>query len=416
MKKIYIMLLSLLAFSTLFTGCSEEEPFSTATASDEPRILDPTFPDRVNGNLPTFANFSRDGQFSMKLTVTPADYTTVTWFIDGEEVATGTEIEKEFLAGTYHLKVTVTTDAGKSTYREGLIQVNPLADDPGATEVAFERIVAPGSKARLYGNNLDKVTGIIIGDKHATDIASVEDEAGNYVEYTVPADLAEGDYRVLFTDAGGNEYGADKVKVTKAAMITAGADRATAAAEWVMTGINLDMVASITVNGVEVTEFVDQTAAALTLICPEVAEGEYAVTGKTKAGESVQFYVNGEVSTERTVVISSEKALWEGHHYVSWDKADGDPNKTFNLIPMEVITALKPGTVLRVYYSIEPTAEYHQMQLATGWWTGLEDKIEFTEGGVYALTLTQKIIDQIAAEAGFLCVGHGYYVDLVTVQ
>lgn len=119
------MLFAILAFNAFLTSCSDEEPFSTATPNDEPRILDPTFPDRVNGNLATFANFSRDGKFSMKLTVTPADYTTVTWFVDGEEVATGTEIEKEFMAGTYHLKITATTTVGKSTYREGLIQVNP---------------------------------------------------------------------------------------------------------------------------------------------------------------------------------------------------------------------------------------------------------------------------------------------------
>lgn len=137
MKKIYVMLFAILAFNAFVASCSDEEPFSTATLDDEPRILDPTFPDRVNGNLATFANFSRDGKFSMKLTVTPADYTTVTWFVDGEEVATGTEIEKEFMAGTYHLKITATTTVGKSTYREGLIQVNPLADDPSATEVAF---------------------------------------------------------------------------------------------------------------------------------------------------------------------------------------------------------------------------------------------------------------------------------------
>ena len=118
------MLFAILAFNAFLTSCSDEEPFSTATPNDEPRILDPTFPDRVNGNLATFANFSRDGKFSMKLTVTPADYTTVTWFVDGEEVATGTEIEKEFMAGTYHLKITATTTVGKSTYREGLIQVN----------------------------------------------------------------------------------------------------------------------------------------------------------------------------------------------------------------------------------------------------------------------------------------------------
>ena len=197
MKKIYVMLFAILAFNAFVASCSDEEPFSTATLDDEPRILDPTFPDRVNGNLATFANFSRDGKFSMKLTVTPADYTTVTWFVDGEEVATGTEIEKEFMAGTYHLKITATTTVGKSTYREGLIQVNPLADDPSATEVAFERIVAPGNKACLYGDNLDKVESILIGGMAAMDITYVESEDGNYVEYTVPAGLSEGDYRAV---------------------------------------------------------------------------------------------------------------------------------------------------------------------------------------------------------------------------
>lgn len=72
----------------------------------------------------------------MTLTVTPADYTTVTWFIDGEEIQTGKEIDLALKAGTYHLKVTATTSIGKSTYREGLIQVNPLADDPGLPKSA----------------------------------------------------------------------------------------------------------------------------------------------------------------------------------------------------------------------------------------------------------------------------------------
>lgn len=63
------------------------------------------------------------------------------------------------------MKVTATTSIGKSTYREGLIQVNPLADDPWATEIGFERIITTGAKAQLYGNNLDKVNSIVIGGK-----------------------------------------------------------------------------------------------------------------------------------------------------------------------------------------------------------------------------------------------------------
>ena len=45
MKKIYVMLFAILAFNAFLTSCSDEEPFSTATPNDEPRILDPTFPD-----------------------------------------------------------------------------------------------------------------------------------------------------------------------------------------------------------------------------------------------------------------------------------------------------------------------------------------------------------------------------------
>ena len=161
----------------------------------------------------------------MTLTVTPADYTTVTWFIDGEEIQTGKEIDLALKAGTYHLKVTATTSIGKSTYREGLIQVNPLADDPWATEIDFERIITTGAKAQLYGNNLDKVNSIVIGGKTATDIAYTENGENSYIEYTVPEGLADGTYRIILVDNGGNEYGGNKVTVTSDALITAGSER-----------------------------------------------------------------------------------------------------------------------------------------------------------------------------------------------
>ena len=83
---------------------------------------------------------------------------------------------------------------------------------------------------------------------------------------------------------------------------------------------------------------------------------------------------------------------------------------------MDVFAGITAGSTLKVVYSIEPTAEYHKMQLATGWWTGLADKIEFTENGEYTLVLTQEILNKIQTEDGFLCTGHGYYVDLVTVK
>lgn len=418
MKKIYHILLIMLAMSFGLIACTEETPFSTATENDDPRILDPLFPDRVNGELPVVSNISRDANFSMTLTVTPADYTTVTWFIDGEEIQTGKEIDLALKAGTYHLKVTATTSIGKSTYREGLIQVNPLADDPWATEIGFERIITTGAKAQLYGNNLDKVNSIVIGGKTATDIAYTENGENSYIEYTVPEGLADGTYRIILVDNGGNEYGGNKVTVTSDALITAGSERTTANSEWVMTGINLNQIESFTFGGQTVSSFIRQSETEIAFTCPSLEDGEYTLTGKTTSGKEVMFYTTAGNITEQTVVVSSERVLWEGHHYVSWDLPDDNPNKTFNLIGKDVFASIKAGAVLSIYYSVNSADEYHQLRTTTGWWNDLPGTavIEFQEDGVKQVQLTQEVLDKIQTEDGFLCIGHGYYVDRISIQ
>lgn len=418
MKKIYHILLIMLAMSFGLIACTEETPFSTATENDDPRILDPLFPDRVNGELPVVSNISRDANFSMTLTVTPADYTTVTWFIDGEEIQTGKEIDLALKAGTYHLKVTATTSIGKSTYREGLIQVNPLADDPWATEIGFERIITTGAKAQLYGNNLDKVNSIVIGGKTATDIAYTENGENSYIEYTVPEGLADGTYRIILVDNGGNEYGGNKVTVTSDALITAGSERTTANSEWVMTGINLNQIKSFTFGGQTVSSFIRQSETEIAFTCPSLEDGEYTLTGRTTSGKEVMFYTTAGNITEQTVVVSSERVLWEGHHYVSWDLPDDNPNKTFNLIGKDVFASIKAGAVLSIYYSVNSADEYHQLRTTTGWWNDLPGTavIEFQEDGVKQVQLTQEVLDKIQTEDGFLCIGHGYYVDRISVQ
>jgi len=408
----------MLAMSFGLIACTEETPFSTATENDDPRILDPLFPDQVNGELPVVSNISRDANFSMTLTVTPADYTTVTWFIDGEEIQTGKEIDLALKAGTYHLKVTATTSIGKSTYREGLIQVNPLADDPWATEIGFERIITTGAKAQLYGNNLDKVNSIVIGGKTATDIAYTENGENSYIEYTVPEGLADGTYRIILVDNGGNEYGGNKVTVTSDALITAGSERTTANSEWVMTGINLNQIESFTFGGQTVSSFIRQSETEIAFTCPSLEDGESTLTGRTTSGKEVMFYTTAGNITEQTVVVSSERVLWEGHHYVSWDLPDDNPNKTFNLIGKDVFASIKAGAVLSIYYSVNSADEYHQLRTTTGWWNDLPGTavIEFQEDGVKQVQLTQEVLDKIQTEDGFLCIGHGYYVDRISVQ
>ncbi len=421
-KNSYMLLLMGMLFagalSMMFSSCSDDDLISTATANDDPRIIDPVFPDRANGQLATFAELNRDSKLSMTLTVTPADYTTCEWYLDGEKVAEGKTIEKELEAGTYDLKIVATTTAGKSTSREGLVKVKPLDGDPTTTTKSFERIVAPGAVATLYGNNLNNVKAVAIGGQQVTDIELENTDDGQMLQYVVPEALKDSTYRVSLITNDGASYGADKVTVTSKALATAGANRANANTSWTITGINLSKVASITVGDKTVTSFDQQSDEQIVLTCPNLAEGEYTITGKTKDGSDLTFYTADGITANATVTISSERTIWEGHHYVSWDKPDGDPNKTFNLIGMDVFAQFKAGTILKVYYSIEPSAEYHQMQLMTGWWTLLPNstKMDISGSGAYTYTLSQDALDLIQAQSGFQVGGHGFYVDRVTVE
>ncbi len=419
MKKLQYILMAILALSLFFTSCSEdEEPFETITENDDPRILDPIFSDGQNGQLPLIAEIDRDANLTMELVVTPSAFSTVTWMIDGYEVHEGTELDINLKAGTYHFKVLVTTDAGKTTHREGTVRVNPLEGDPWSAEQAFERIIVPGGTAVLYGNNLNLVKSLIVGGKTIGDLNYVDDAEGNYLEYTVPVDLGVGQYRVLLVDEAGNEYGANTVTATQSAFVTEGASRANPNSEWRLSGLNMDQIASLTIGGETITSFVDQSATELVLTSPDLEAGTYSLTGKTSSNSDVEFYSGGSVKTEVTVTFSSETVLFEGHHYVSWIFEDGNPNKTFNLIGKDVFATMSAGSILSIHYSIEPADADRQLQTTSGWWTMLPgtEAVMLNEDGVVEVVLTQEALDLIQAQDGFLCVGHGYYVDRVTLK
>ena len=102
MKKIYFlaMFMLLMTCSLALTSCSsDDDPFITATEDDEPRILDPYFPDWSDGQPGVFKNFARNLNLEAEVIVTPANHTTVKWYIDDEEVAEGLSINHSLLAG-----------------------------------------------------------------------------------------------------------------------------------------------------------------------------------------------------------------------------------------------------------------------------------------------------------------------------
>ena len=242
---------------------------------------------------------------------------------------------------------------------------------------------------------------------------------GNTIDQTLP--LGDHELKIVATTTK-NKTTSRTLKVT----VTPAADDpvlGTNAVElWVAPGAettihnckNLGTVTKVMVGGKEVAFEVLEEGAALKLTTPTGLEnGDYDIT--LVDGEGNQFS-GGTIKVTTEPRPSMENTLWEGHHYVSWELGEGDPNKSFNLITKDQVAKWKEGQTLRVYCSMKDDDAYHQIKLATGWWTDLTSPYEFGEGNVVKFELTQDALDKMAAEDGFICVGHGYYVDKVTIE
>ena len=177
---------------------------------------------------------------------------------------------------------------------------------------------------------------------------------------------------------------------------------------------NLGTVTKVMVGGKKVDFEILEEGTAMKLTAPaDLENGDYAIT--LVDGDGVEF-PGGTIKVTSEPKPSMENTLWEGHHYVSWDLGDDDPNKKFNLITKDQVAKWKEGQILRVYCSMKDDDAYHQIKLATDWWTDLTSPYEFGEGNVMKFELTQDALDKMDAEGGFICVGHGYYVDKVTIE
>ena len=307
--------------STLSSCSSDDEPYFTVSEDDNPRILNTDLAD---------SKIDRKTNYKMEIKVTPVHYTTVTWLLDGTQIAEGTTIDQPLPLGDHELKIVATTTKNKTTSRTLKVTVTPAADDPALGTNASELWVAPGAETTIHNcKNLGTVTKVMVGGK---EVAFEVLEEGTALKLTAPTGLENGDYDITLVDGEGNQFSGGTIKVT----------------------------------------------------------------------------------TEPRP--SMETTLWEGHHYVSWELGDGDPNKSFNLIKKDQVAKWKEGQILRVYCSMKDDDTYHQIKLATTSWTDLTSPYDFGKGNVVKFELTQDALDKMAAENGFICVGHGYYVDKVTIE
>ena len=189
--------------STLSSCSSDDDPYFTVSEDDNPRILNTDLAD---------SKIDRKTNYKLEIKVTPVHYTTVTWLLDGTQIAEGNTIDQTLPVGIHELKIVATTTKGKSTSRTLKVTVTPAADDPALGTNAVELWVAPGAETTIHKcKNLGTVAKVMVGSKEA---AFEVLEEGTALKLTAPTSLENGDYDITLVDGEGNQFPSGTIKVT----------------------------------------------------------------------------------------------------------------------------------------------------------------------------------------------------------
>ena len=189
--------------STLSSCSSDDDPYFTVSEDDNPRILNTDLAD---------SKIDRKTNYKMEIKVTPVHYTTVTWLLDGKQIAEGNTIDQTLPVGNHTLKIVATTTKGKSTSRTLNVTVTPAADDPAVGTNAIELWVAPGAETTIHKcKNLGTVDKVMVGGK---EVAFEVLEEGTALKLTAPTGLENGDYDITLVDGNGVQFPGGTIKVT----------------------------------------------------------------------------------------------------------------------------------------------------------------------------------------------------------
>ena len=203
MMMLFAMCFALAGTSTLSSCSSDDDPYFTVSENDDPRILNTDLAD---------SKIDRKTNYKLEIKVTPGHYTTVTWLLDGTQIAEGTTIDQTLPLGNHELKIVATTTKGKTTSRTLNVTVTPAADDPALGTNAIELRVAPGETTTIHEcKNLGLVQKVLIANKEVA--FKVLDE-GTTLKVTAPSDLANGDYDITLVDGNGVQFAGGTIKVT----------------------------------------------------------------------------------------------------------------------------------------------------------------------------------------------------------
>ena len=399
-----------------FTSCSEDnEPFYSANDDDSPRILNTDFPKENpnNADSPILFSIKRNQNLKFELLVTPVGKTTVTWFIDDKQVAEGEVIDIPVETGDYVLRIVATTNKGKETSRTCKLSVSALNGDPVPGKAAVDRLAAPGANMKLHGTNMSDVSKIVIGDK---EVSATYNAADDCVDYTAPADLAEGVYRISVIDSKGASYGGGLIQVVTTACLFNSSIPGVSKGTQQLDGRNLSQVEKITINGVD-CPITSKSESAIIIETPELEVGDFELKGTTTGGKALKMFEDNTLVEVGKYIISSETILWMGDHAVSWALADGNPNKEWKFLSQEDFAKFAVGHTLYISLKFDATATYHQYQIDNYGWNSLpgQTKTDISGDTVVEMPITQELKNAVAAD-GFAIHGHGFSVIRVSYK
>ena len=410
MKKKYLWLIAVVAL--FFASCEKKEPFDTQSADDAPLILKP-YNESGTGSF-TYKLANPDTPLFDSVTVTPSNYTTVKWYLDGALVFTGLKINMTFPAGDYELLIKAVTTAGKRTERKGTVTVSPYDTDPTSAAPPAGIHAVPGNPTTLDGSNLSKVDKVIIAkDIFAKEVVhTLSPEAGatdSQLAITMP-ETPDGRYYVRFQDAEGKIYGAGDINVHNVSVALDGYASFVPGTEWTITGVKLENVASVQVDSIVITELT-KTATSITFTAPTAEVGDHKLSIKNADGSNVYFITAEGLKDEVTTNVSAETTIWEGSCVINWGDSKVELTK-------DMMSNVPVGATIYIYFNI-PEAEYHALRITDDWWAhDLLPQVDGMEGQPNPYTFVYDAAGQAAVEqtGKALITGFGLEITKVTFK
>ncbi len=435
--------------SAAMTSCSsDKDPYFTANEDDMPRIISTDLPEGKGGEPAALPSIERTSNFTCEVIVTPAHYTTVSWFIDDEKVGEGLTIDVPVLAGDHLVKIVATTTKGQSTYRLLTLNVRPVAGDPELATDGRSRWLTIGTHKTIECKNVNNVTKVFIGKTEASNVSYADGK----LTFDIPS-MDEGEYLVTI-EADGARYGCGMFTVSVDEYVDPGIKETViwegdVDINWGTANVLIspDIMSEVPVGATVrlVYQLVDmpdgyhamrittnwwgdnpedQVVPQFDLTEDTPNPFEFVYTEENKAivdNRDGMLIVGYGYKLTKVVIVEgvapAETTLWEGETDINWGTANV-------LVSSETMSQVPVGATVSLYYQIIDMPDgYHAMRITTNWWgDNPEDQVvpqfDLTDEtpNPFEFTYTEDNKAIVDTREGMLIVGYGYKLTKVTYK